>query len=118
MAAVKEKVTSGKVLRPAPIETASAKTRFSSLIAAPYFVVEMFETKAVLSLATHDESQKSSVQILVAVEGCGVVEIPGAEPVTLTKGDAGDSGMSGEIQRASAVDSGIAAGLCAREDLP
>jgi uncharacterized protein YjlB len=28
------------------------------------------------------------VQILVAVEGCGVVEIPGAEPVTLTKGDA------------------------------
>jgi mannose-6-phosphate isomerase len=88
MAAVKEKVTSGKVLRPAPIETASAKTRFSSLIAAPYFVVEMFETKAVLSLATHDESQKSSVQILVAVEGCGVVEIPGAEPVTLTKGDA------------------------------
>src|SRR3954447_5390739 len=88
MAAVKEKVTSGKVLRPAPIETARAKTRFSSLIAAPYFVVEMFETKAVLSLATHDESQKSSVQILVAVEGCGVVEIPGAEPVTLTKGDA------------------------------
>jgi mannose-6-phosphate isomerase len=88
MAAVKEKVTSGKVLRQAPIETASAKTRFSSLIAAPYFVVEMFETKAVLSLATHDESQKSSVQILVAVEGCGVVEIPGAEPVTLTKGDA------------------------------
>jgi mannose-6-phosphate isomerase len=88
MAAVKEKVKSGKVLRPAPIETASAKTRFSSLIAAPYFVVEMFETKAVLSLATHDESQKSSVQILVAVEGCGVVEIPGAEPVTLTKGDA------------------------------
>jgi mannose-6-phosphate isomerase len=88
MAAVKEKVMSGKVLRPAPIETASAKTRFSSLIAAPYFVVEMFETKAVLSLATHDESQKSSVQILVAVEGCGVVEIPGAEPVTLAKGDA------------------------------
>jgi mannose-6-phosphate isomerase len=88
MAAVKERVKSGKVLRAAPIETASAKTRFSSLIAAPYFVVEMFETKAVLSLATHDESQKSSVQILVAVEGCGVVEIPGAEPVTLTKGDA------------------------------
>ena len=88
MAAVKERVKSGKVVRPAPMETASGKTRFSSLIAAPYFVVEMFETKAVLSLATHDESQKSSVQILVAVEGCGVVEIPGAEPVTLTKGDA------------------------------
>jgi len=88
MAAVKEKVNSGKVVRPAPIETASGKTRFSPMITAPYFAVEMFETKAVLSLATQDESQKNSVQILVAVEGCGVVEIPGAEPVTLTKGDA------------------------------
>jgi mannose-6-phosphate isomerase class I len=28
------------------------------------------------------------VQILVAVEGCGVVEAHGRDPVTLTKGDA------------------------------
>lgn len=28
------------------------------------------------------------MQILVAVEGCGVVEAPGVEPVTLAKGDA------------------------------
>ena len=31
---------------------------------------------------------RSSVQILVAVEGCGVIEVPGGEPVTLAKGDA------------------------------
>ena len=31
---------------------------------------------------------KSSVQILAAVEGCGVVEVQGRDPVTLAKGDA------------------------------
>lgn len=88
MAAVKEKVNSGKVLRPAPTESASGKSRCSRLVAAPYFVVEMFETKEPLSLVTRDDSDKKSVQILVAVEGCGVIEAPGAEPVTLAKGDA------------------------------
>jgi threonine dehydrogenase-like Zn-dependent dehydrogenase len=58
------------------------------LIAAPYFVVDMFEMKDPQELSTRDESGKCSAQILVAVEGCGVVESPGAEPVTLTKGDA------------------------------
>ena len=73
MAAVKEKVTSGKVLRPVLIETASAKTRFSSLIAAPYFVVEMFETKAVLSLADTDESRRArcrSVEVVQRLRSC------------------------------------------------
>ena len=37
---------------------------------------------------TQDESGKRSVQILVAVEGCGIVEAPGANPVTLARGDA------------------------------
>jgi mannose-6-phosphate isomerase len=87
MAAVKEKTKAGKVLRPAP-EQISAKNRRSPLIAAPYFVVDMFEAKDPLQLATHDDSQKSSVQILVAVEGCGVIEAPGANPVTIAKGDA------------------------------
>jgi len=88
MAAVKEKVKSGKVLRAAPIETASGKIRYSPLVAAPYFAVEMFESKAPLSLETRDESHRSSVQILVAVEGCGIIEAAGAEAVTLAKGDA------------------------------
>ena len=86
MAAVKEKVKSGKVLRPAP--TQNGKNRHASLIAAPYFVVDMFEAKDPLQLATSDDSGKTSVQILVAVEGCGVIEAAGMDPVTVAKGDA------------------------------
>jgi mannose-6-phosphate isomerase class I len=44
--------------------------------------------KDLQAFATRDDSGKSSAQILVAVEGCGVVESAGAEPVTLAKGDA------------------------------
>jgi mannose-6-phosphate isomerase len=86
MAAVKEKVTSGKVLRPAPEQ--HGKNRHAPLVGAPYFVVDMFEAKDPLTLATRDDSGKSSVQILVAVEGCGVIEAPGMDSVTLAKGDA------------------------------
>jgi mannose-6-phosphate isomerase len=89
MAAVKENVKSGKVLRPAPRELGGGKNRHSPLVNAPYFVVDMFECKEPLSsLRTRDGDQKNSVQILVAVEGCGVIESRGLEPVTLAKGDA------------------------------
>ena len=88
MAAVKEKVNSGKVVRPAPEQMYGSKNRHSALVSAPYFVVDMFEAKDPLHLATRDDSGKSSVQILVAVEGCGVIEAPGMDPVTLAKGDA------------------------------
>lgn len=87
LAAVKENVKSGKVLRPAP-EQISSKNRRAPLVSAPYFVVEMFEAKDPLQLAVHDDSGRSSAQILVAVEGCGVIEAAGFEPVTLAKGDA------------------------------
>ncbi|HWJ46990.1 MAG TPA: type I phosphomannose isomerase catalytic subunit [Candidatus Udaeobacter sp.] len=87
MAAVKENVKSGKVLRPAP-EQISSKNRRAPLVSAPYFVVEMFEAKDPMQLAVHDDSGRSSAQILVAVEGCGVIEAAGFEPVTLAKGDA------------------------------
>jgi mannose-6-phosphate isomerase len=86
MAAVKEKVKSGKVLRPAPTQV--GKNRRASLISAPYFVVEMYEAKDALRLATKDVSGKTSAQILVAVDGCGVIEAAGMEPVTMAKGDA------------------------------
>jgi len=88
MAAVKEKVRSGKVVRPAPAQIRGGKSRYAPLVAAPYFVVDMFEAKDEIDLATRDDSGKTSVQILVAVEGCGVVEAPGMDPVTLAKGDA------------------------------
>lgn len=88
LAAVKEKVASGKVIRPAPKQSSGGQTRHAALVAAPYFVVDMFEAKEALALSTRDDSGRSSVQILVAVEGCGVVEASGMEPVTLAKGDA------------------------------
>jgi len=88
MAAVKEKVGSGKVVRPAPAQIGGSKNRREPLIAAPHFVVDRFEVREPLQLATRDESGRSSVQILVAVEGCAAVEAPGIEPVTLAKGDA------------------------------
>jgi mannose-6-phosphate isomerase len=88
LAAVKVKVASGKVVRPGPVQVPGSKNRQGALVAAPYFVVDMFEMKSAQVLSTRDDSGKSSAQILVAVEGCGVVEAAGAEPVTLAKGDA------------------------------
>ena len=90
LASVKEHTASGKVIRPAPVAINGGKTRRSSMIAAPYFAVDFFELKEpqVFSTAGADDAGKTSVQILVAVEGCGVVEAQGRDPVTLTKGDA------------------------------
>jgi mannose-6-phosphate isomerase len=88
LAAVKLNAASGKVVRPAPVQIAGSKNRQAPLVAAPYFVVDMFEMKDAQELSTRDDSGKSSAQILVAVEGCGVVEAAGAEPVTVAKGDA------------------------------
>jgi mannose-6-phosphate isomerase len=88
LAALKEKVASGKVIRPAPTTVNGTKNRRSALVASPFFVVEMFELKEPQDFRTKDEAGKSSVQILVAVEGCGMIETRGAEPVTLAKGDA------------------------------
>jgi mannose-6-phosphate isomerase len=88
LAAVKLKGASGKVVRPAPKQVPGSDNREAPLVAAPYFVVDMFEMKDAQELGTRDESGKSSAQILVAVEGCGVVEVAGTEPVTLAKGDA------------------------------
>ncbi len=88
LAAVKVQVASGKVVRPAPVQIRGSKNRRAELIAAPYFVVDMFEMKDPQRFSTRDDSGKSSAQILVGVEGCGVVEADGAPSVTLAKGDA------------------------------
>jgi len=98
LGAVKERTASGKVIRPAPVASNGGKNRRSSMIAAPYFAVDLFELKAPEDFSTiasendefgkADESGKTSVQILVAVEGCGVVEAQGRAPVTLAKGEA------------------------------
>ena len=88
VAAIKENVASGKVVRPAPVTLNGGKSRRAAMIAAPYFVVDLFELHEPQAFCTAGDSGKSSVQILVAVEGCGIVEAPGMEPVTLAKGDA------------------------------
>jgi len=88
LAVLKENVASGKVMRPAPTAIDGTKNRRSQLVASSFFVVEMFELKEPQDFRTTDELGKSSVQILVAVEGCAVIEASGAEPVTLAKGDA------------------------------
>ena len=98
LASIKERNASGKVIRPAPVGINGGKNRRSSMIAAPYFTVDLFELKTSQDFSTAvsgkdepgktDESGKTSVQILVAVEGCGVVEAQGRDPVTLAKGDA------------------------------
>jgi len=88
MAVVKESVASGKVMRPAPVALNGTNNRRSALIAAPYFTVDRFELQQPHSFPTTDDSGKTSVQILVALEGCGILEAPGMQPVTLGKGDA------------------------------
>jgi mannose-6-phosphate isomerase len=88
MAVVKESVASGKVMRPAPVALNGTNNRRSALIAAPYFAVDMFELQQPHRFPTSDDSGKTSVQILVAIEGCGILEAPGMQPVTLGKGDA------------------------------
>ena len=88
LASVKERVASGKVIRPAPVTIDAGKNRLSSMIAAPYFTVDMFELKEPHEFSTADSPGKNSAQILVAVEGCGIVETAGRAPVTLAKGDA------------------------------
>jgi mannose-6-phosphate isomerase len=88
LAAVKLDAVSGKVVRPAPSQIPGGNNRQSPLVGAPYFVVDMFEMKDAQQLSTRDDFGKTSTQILVAIEGCGVVEAAGAEPVTVAKGDA------------------------------
>jgi mannose-6-phosphate isomerase len=87
LASVKEKVKSGKVIRPAPVAI-DGKSRRSAMISAPYFAVDLFELKTPCDLTTRDDSGENSVQILVAIDGLGVVESKGRDPVTLAKGDA------------------------------
>ncbi|HEY7616841.1 MAG TPA: type I phosphomannose isomerase catalytic subunit [Terriglobales bacterium] len=86
LAAVKERPGSGKVARPPAISQNG--TRQEQLVAAPYFVVEKFNLKDPKAFSTTDESGTRSVQILVALEGCGAVEAHGVEPITFAKGDA------------------------------
>ncbi len=59
LGAVKERTASGKVIRPAPVAINGGKNRRSSMIAAPYFTVDLFELKAPQDFSTSaSESEK------------------------------------------------------------
>jgi mannose-6-phosphate isomerase len=87
LAAVKEVVGSGKVVRPA-LEQSRNGFQCEELVAAPYFVVEKLSLRENKQFTTADDSGLRSVRILVGLEGCGVVEVIGGEPITFGKGDA------------------------------
>ena len=88
LAAVKEKTASGKVARSAPLQLDGTRNLRSQMIAAPYFEVDLYQLKDAQEFQSRRDSEPTSVQILVAVEGCGIVECEGRDPVTLAKGDA------------------------------
>jgi mannose-6-phosphate isomerase class I len=66
------------------------------LVTSPCFVVEKYGLKSdksgqrCESMAGSNDGESSwrSVEILVGLNGCGVVEAQGCEPVTLGRGDA------------------------------
>lgn len=89
LAAVKEVVPSGKVVRPGPQPmNGSPSSRREALISAPHFQVEKLSLNDPHEFSTADGSGKSSAQILVAVEGAASIEAAGTQAVTLAKGDA------------------------------
>lgn len=64
LASIKERTASGKVIRPAPVGINGGNNRRSSMIAAPYFTVDLFELKAPLDLSTDDDSGKKESEKL------------------------------------------------------
>jgi mannose-6-phosphate isomerase len=59
---------------------------YERLIESPYFVVEKVHLEKDKLWGVPQDPK--SVQVLVATEGCGVVECPGNPPVTFSRGDA------------------------------
>src|SRR6201997_5205812 len=88
LAAVRTQVASGKVLRGAPRRLGEKRNLQAQLIRAPYFVVDYLYLKDPQHLQTEDEMGKTSVQILVAMEGGVVIESPGLSSVSVARGEA------------------------------
>ncbi|HUQ49613.1 MAG TPA: type I phosphomannose isomerase catalytic subunit [Terriglobales bacterium] len=78
MGALKEKTHAGKVER-------MSNNGVVNLVSSPSFIVDKFVVKEPKEFQANGE--KTSAQVLVALEGCGVVEADGMKPVTLAKGE-------------------------------
>lgn len=74
-------------------ETAAGKVKprgdeeMATLVASPWCVVEKHKVGR-LGMSGSNTPQWRSVEILVALNGCGVVEVEGTEPVTFARGEA------------------------------
>ncbi len=77
LAATKLRTNAGKVLR-------SGSDDPHVLVRSPFFQVE----KMRLRDALHSEATPASPQVLVAIEGAGIVESQGMEPISFATGDA------------------------------
>jgi mannose-6-phosphate isomerase len=75
--ALKEQTSAGKVKLP------PAQNGRLMLVASPCFLVEKFSCNQTQSFA----ADGASVQCLVAIGGCGVVESAGMEPLSFARGD-------------------------------
>ena len=78
---------SGKVKSQPFSKAGENGNRSRALVTSRYFVVVRFELEAeeVFEFSAHE---KSSAQILVAVDGAGVLHAPDSDPVQFGKGDA------------------------------
>lgn len=88
LAVIKEKVASGKVLRPAATTLNGGKSTCAPLIAAPCFRVDRLNLREAHRFPTSGASGESAVQILTVVDGCAVIQAANSAPITVTKGDA------------------------------
>jgi mannose-6-phosphate isomerase len=79
MQVMREKTAAGKVV-------AQSLAGHDLLVASPCFVVERYKEEKPLAFDTSRES--FSVQVLVAVDGCGVVQSEGSQPVSFNRGEA------------------------------
>lgn len=76
--ALKTKTHAGKVPR-------TGSNGRVTLVESPRFVVDKFVVRELKSVSMTPGA--SSVQVLVALDGCGVIEVDGQRPVTLAKGE-------------------------------
>jgi mannose-6-phosphate isomerase len=85
---MKEHVGSGRVVPTEARPIDGDRNRRSELVVSPYFVVEMFDLKHSHEFSISADATRQTVQILVAIDGCGVIEADGFEPLAIAKGDA------------------------------
>ncbi len=86
LAALKERTRAGKVRVPDTVTNAQVQL----LVESPCFVVDKYVLREgkLLAKSTHEMPARSSAEVLVALDGCGVVECDGAQPLTVTRGEA------------------------------